>query len=835
MRASAASRASRSFQTECCPLPPLLPETILATLRSDGVEVIGVQEEADGAVAQLAEQTSGLAVSQDSDFHILTSRGSGKARYAPLDTFEYLIEEKRDTAIDQAEAAGEASAAADEADDGFQTAKTSRRNRSKKGDSRQGQGISSQTRGPNIGGVFASSRPPSRESVAGAEYKLKAVRLRAYSSHAIAARLRIPPPLLPLLASVVGNDYTTDSQEHLLLSHISTYPERVQEVAEVVRDEWHRSMGHGKQVRRSRPSPAPMNLEARLSAKKAGGLSMTSSLVDDDARSDYSAASSATATPAGRAPTLKELDQVAIDPVRALVVATVDGLLQRNDAALRRNRHVGDADKEACVQSIIDSIAAYTLLTHDHGTSQSLIRPSNSDTTRTQAIERYEEAFQTVKITPDIMGVMAFKRVLPQLAPEDPDLKTVQVGASRQVRGWMYGVLFDVYGMDWARQTMEEPVQETPEGVVFAQEDKEDASTQSNGRAKYGPGEKPDDIVSVDTESSDSSYEVDLVTRPSSVLGDRPDEEQPEPVKPPPAVTEYVRKGTSLVGDLVSIRSIWELLRQCADRGDAVPASLASLLGQYEAAKSEKVNGNDAPIADPLPPLLVDLPVQTRLDLYRMALSSGDAAMESVPLHLLPLAVAVRHIISSIALDYGESKKRFNWTRAEVVSAVRTGCQAWRIHQGSAPALPREDWVKAPSTRAIHVCSTLQLVLDSAHDLAMSLLLFPNELPSPYLIFDGPLFHLLHENSGNASEAMHLSEQVKQEAQGLVKVVLAEGREDDLAVSAQELKQQRKDKKRKEKTESNVEQPANGGRRSNGGAGGVFTSSANAFAMLGDG
>ncbi|CAO1618714.1 unnamed protein product [Parajaminaea phylloscopi] len=835
MRSSATSRASRSFQAECYPRLPLAADTVKAALKSQGVQTVVTQAEADAIVAELAEETSGIALSKDSDFFIYCARGAGKARYAPLDSLEYLVDVIGPSGCDGLPAVQSVEPDGGADDDGFEQVASSRRRR----------------KGPRAGATptlrdtaTVLNRPPPRASL-GSQYTLRAVRLRAYSSHALASQLRIPPALLPLLASVIGNDYSSARQEEILFRHIQNRIERVQEAATIVHTEWQRSLGMLKEAPRPRGSQQSAGHPRKTLLKAA----LTAS-VDDDARSEYSVASSATATPLGngRAPSLSELDTATImDPVRALVVSTVNALLTRGDQVMHRTAFVDESDKEACVQSIIDSIATYSLLANEvqvlssEGSAQDFFVEIATASCSRPAIEKYRSAFFDLAFSPDLVSVLAQRTFLLPLAPEDPDLKPVHVGATRSIRRWLYAILFGAYGMHWARETMEEPVKESP------QHDTDDPRSEgsTNAKPKYRPGERPEDVISVDTESTESASfgsaiddeqaDVDSpVSRPSSALGNYA--EVPDVVKPPPAVKEHLRKGDRLTGELVEICSLPSLLEE---HSSTLPSSLAALSGQYIAAASVQSDGlarqGDLQV-DPLPPPAPLLPLQTRIDLYRHALSAGDEAMDVIPFHLLPLAACVRHLIATIALESGESKRRLNWTRAEVISAVKAGCHTRRIHSTSdstttATVLPREHWAALPSNRGIHLASTLQLTLDASHDLACSLLLHPEVLPAPHTLFDGPLFQLLLEHDGNATQEMHMSREVKDEAGALVKSILS-GYEEDLALAPAELKRLRKENKKR-----NKDAQASGSSESSrpqGGGGGVVGGSrgGNLFAML---
>jgi hypothetical protein len=193
--------------------------------------------------------------------------------------------------------------------------------------------------------------------------------------------------------------------------------------------------------------------------------------------------------------------------------------------------------------------------------------------------------------------------------------------------------------------------------------------------------------------------------------------------------------------------------------------------------------------------------------------------MNAVPLSVLPLATSLKHIIGTMAAEAGESKKRLNWTLAEVTSAVLAGCHVATVHSArksksgtKKELLQRSFWVQ-PTSRAIHVASTLQLVLETADSLASTLLLnsAPSDgddiaLPPPHALFDGPIFHLLVANEGQRTKEMNISDETQTLAEQVLQAVLADGTRDDLAISAEELKRLRKENKKKAKVAAESEQ-----------------------------
>lgn len=847
MRSSSTSRASRSFQMECYPAPPLLGDAVRLTLTEIGVQCKSMPGEADGAVAEFAERNGGFAVSKDSDFFILCSRGQGRARYVPLDTIEYVL---RDTKVKEEELPVAAEREAP-SNDGFEAVTTRKsRNKAKSMAAAAAAAVATTSRSS----LHTSAWPPSRHSK---DTSLHSIRLRAYSSHALAAQLRLPPALLPLLGSVIGNDYSTPTQDSVLFRHLQKSTDKIREACDVVHTQWQRALTLASSKSTSR------TLEMRLASKSLLKAAMEDAGAGaDDASSEYSdgGSSSVTATPTMYGGTVVGPPAMGapVDRVRSLIEATVNTLLERADIATHRAYYVSDGEKEACIESIIESVAAYSLLTtvdstHLFGKSRAaFLSPTASladldaaSSDRSRALELYRQAFEQAEFPPQLVSAMTERNCTPTIAPEDPDQKSVHVGAAREVRLWAYAVLFQVWGMDWARETMEEPSRDN--GVRV-----EEIQTPQPPPSRYKEGERPDDVISVDTESTASAeldgqddVNVDRLAHPSA---DSTLYTPPEEIKPPPAVMEHVRKGDKLVDDLVQIRTLTSMLRD----SDTLPSVLGDLLAQYDAATSEETasNGPATPKSDPKPPLAPLLPLRTRLDIYRHALNSSVTGLPEVPPQLLPLAASLRHIIAYTARVAGESKKRLNWTSAEISAAVKAGCMtshvfAQRKSATSSPTrahiLPRSLWIQYPSTRGIHLASTLQLTLESTHYLSSALLL-PDTLAPIHTLFDGPLFqYFLALSSSSSLSAFNLPNEVGQQVHQVLEFVL-HGQEEDLGLDLDEIKRLRKEsKKSKGKTSSVVDPdaedntpPAKGKKKKGTGGGATASSSSakNAFAML---
>lgn len=190
---SASTRSSPTFSNKGDTiLPPFCRGAFVAALNSLGVRTHFVpQGEADGVCVVLADQLGGYVLGRDTDFVILSAGASDKLRgYAPLDMMEWT---------DSAPAEdGDVAPAAD-----FTTvaAKRSRSARSR---------LLPPTGAGNPTLVLAT-----------------------YATAPLCRRLRLDAPMLPLLSSLVGNDYTPQWAGEALFPRMRP-GDRIERVARVL-------------------------------------------------------------------------------------------------------------------------------------------------------------------------------------------------------------------------------------------------------------------------------------------------------------------------------------------------------------------------------------------------------------------------------------------------------------------------------------------------------------------------------------------------------------------------------------------------------------------------
>lgn len=782
MHSSPQSRTSKSLQINSNIIPPFLHSSTvdaINSLQSEGVRLIFSPTEADSLVAELAtENGNAYAVSQDSDFFILCSRGKGCRGYVPLDSIEYISEAKREvngngftddgTALDN--------------DDGFQQV-----GRKKKGGGLRGMKSMANALPTGLTGKQATNYPPSL--IKDSNGDLRSIRFRGHSPQKLASHLELPPTLLPLFAAIVGNDYTTSIQRDLLLRQLEG-SKRIPLVAAAIRTEWLKMQNEAKSGGSS-------------GRRGQGRLAMASTYDFDDGRSDVG--SSATATPTRNSPNKPASTIVPSDPVRFLVDSVVNRLLNQSETTYKTSRVVASGERELIVDSILDSAATYTLLTHSDaphlaspsaaffGEAMSLLanRRDIDRIAAPQAVKKYRQAFEAGHFREYLIETLTQRVFITRQLPEDPEQPSIHSNAGRELRVWIYAVLFEVWGMGWARKEWEEQ-------LVVTENDEEESEGDSNRLPIFQPdrtykeGEKPDDVISVDTESSSEAEEdaelVDLPSRPGSVLEER------EADKPAPGVLEYVRSGTLFNKVLVRIPSVSEMLRA---EGEELPTSLANILAQHEASKP--IEGSDTkqtqtPESDPAPEPIVLAPKDVRFDLFLHAHHSYTPAILALSKQYWLTASVMRYLIVEGSKRLQASNKlRSNWSLAEVKVAVKSMLANQELTKQSLTSADEQIKSIFPSTRAIHLSSCVQLISELSNALGQALLLTQDvDWVEPHTCFSGPIFHLglarVHDGVGEEEE----------ETDPIIMEVLnaiVQGLQDQLGLDALDIKKERKAKK----------------------------------------
>lgn len=583
MRSS--SRSKPGFQISMKVFPPLLYDCTLEALRQCNVQIVIEDIEADSAVAELADRMGGWAVSNDSDFFVLCARGTQCRGYVPIDTLDYLIK----PAVKEQPESSQAAAAPFE-DDGFAQVGKSGRAKGRKG-------------GKNAAAVDVQIQTLNRPPTSADEGVLAGVRFTSYSSAKVAAALGIPTSMLPLLAALVGNDYTASIQKRILDPALPYGPQRITFIANAIKTETLRMASTGNRT------PAFRSGTATPSATTRSGLGRTGSGWGAlSGRGGGSSMTSATATPVGDAmhPKLDEaLAALALnDPVRFMVQSVVDRILA-GVATNTREAYITSGEQEELVDAIIDSVCTYSLLSDANAIHRSTpgtefftdSKPEASRPEYRKGLRHYREAYTTGHFDRVLVESLTQRFCMNRMAPEDPDQKSIQSTHARDLRNWTFSTLFATWGMDWARDTLEEP-QPPSSSSLLDDEDDDIASGAHSGAIPIlaGPGPNkvnwdeegdPEELIPVQTPPSsfgssmnpseddddkDDDEEDDdddeVRSRPGSAIGLATAEEEDEDagMKPAPAVSDYSRKGDRYVAELCPILTLDALIARQRDQ-----------------------------------------------------------------------------------------------------------------------------------------------------------------------------------------------------------------------------------------------------------------------------
>lgn len=215
---------------------------------------------------------------------------------------------------------------------------------------------------------------------------------------------------------------------------------------------------------------------------------------------------------------------------------------------------------------------------------------------------------------------------------------------------------------------------------------------------------------------------------------------------------------------------------------------------------------------------LLDEPVEARLKVFAYILGSDekrtDALISSktkIPEPLYPLCLVLRYFILKEQHRLGESSRRFNWSLKQIHAAVAAGHRAYTIHETlrsdptltSLPAhLSYPDALSVePTTRDIHLQTSIQLTLHSAYQLAQSLLLCPQPFSAPpSALVLGSLFHTISQSTDEATR-----ESIAAASSPLENAMLdwiLHDTEQHLAIDIEALRKAKRDRKKEKKQQT---------------------------------
>ncbi|KAI0058421.1 hypothetical protein BV25DRAFT_1234924 [Artomyces pyxidatus] len=463
-RTSAASRATPRFMRENSILPPSCYAVTLQALRAlgDAVEILFADGEGDPFAVELAGLLGGYVTGHDSDFVIL--HAEGYAGYIPMDQMVWSLN------VDQAPAPQD--------DGGFVAA---RRPKTRDNTQQSGQGL---------------IPPEVLDDVS--------LTCTVFSPSALATHFRLPITILPLLAALVGNDFTADRRpvHTLFFERDMTVSQRINRVANAL----------------------------TTVATVASGVSQ------------------------------KKIKKP-ITSVVDYIDAAVDTLLVRPSSSM------GSGEKDAIVEKTVEAALQYAIPRHQcsalyptsacalHNpdvcpliialTSPFLEDNNREPPARAHVRAAYITAYRRGLLTPRIMDAYNTGTVWPRLFLEDPDLETVSRSIGRPITEWVYSILDEGLGLPdhlTGEEENEEGDEEDDEDELIdvVEEDSEDELDDGDPLAPL-QGALQELHTGIRPAPSTSS------TTPSSQA-------------PPKIVLEYVRRGTRFVEEEVTVKPLSRLL-----------------------------------------------------------------------------------------------------------------------------------------------------------------------------------------------------------------------------------------------------------------------------------
>ena len=662
------------------------------------MKVYFADNEGDIFAVELAGRVDGFVVGQDTDFVVLNSEGY--RGYLPLEEMFWVHEE---VGVEALGGGGGDDNWGDE--DGFQVV---RRTKRKKPALVQVKNERKQTV------VGRGIVPPNSET------PNLLLQVTLYEPPVLAQHFGLPTSLLPLLGSLVGNDYTAPSHNALLFERRLTVSQRI--------------------------AHAAMTLESILHPKMKPGGGKTQ-----------------TQTPP--------------QSVLQLIEMTVERLVNTSFAPANMT---GSAARAEIVDEIVDATLPYAIRSFPTSEVQSLnhytcpLHPptdctlfytlsSLQDTTNEHhatLISAYLSAYRVGELSPKVMNVFSTGTFWPRMFLEDPDMESVARSLSRGVRVGVYAVLESALGIP---------------GLGDAEGEGADADVDEGGE-----GEDPEDEL-IDVEEDDDDGSEDNVEQLRGALrdlsfddddddGDVSDSEAQRSELDsglsfaysrrscgPKVVLEYVRKGTRVVAEEVDVPT----------RVSGLIPSSTSPLGQ------ENGDGDDVPL--PLQP------ETTRFMSLLEFLRSDTQSVRNLPreqlMMVLTLRTVVRHLYER-ALEAPNSKERQRerWSRYEAQAFVASFLSPSDEESETTEDDEGEREENIPvRTRSVQLVAQICTTLESIHTLSQVLFL-SDRVPYCGTRFSGKRFHEFLAR-GSKSVQDKVQECVVDESQSEVWRAVSEGLE----------------------------------------------------------
>ncbi|GLB37777.1 putative PIN domain-like protein [Lyophyllum shimeji] len=646
-RTSPTSRGTARFLNETRIIPPLVYTACIHALKTvkkttDALEIHFADEEGDPYAVELAGRVGGYVAGNDSDFVVLNTEGY--LGYIPLEEMVCEFQEVR-------------------------------RPKAKK----------KPVHDPSVGrGIIP---PDATEQVT--------LSLTAYKPDALAAHLKIPVTLLPLLGALVGNDFSFQSESN-------------------------------------RRYPQSLFFDRKLTLSQ---------------RIDRVASTMQTIL-SPVAPKRKQ-QKHAVGSVMDLIDRAVNALLLRMPATL------GSGEVDAIVDRIVEATLQYAIPRREHDTLElgglwpttvcALHEPDacsflplisrrvlaeeeaadeNHDIQNASVRLRsqYLDAYRHGHLAPKIMDILSSATFWPRLFLENPDFETVGRSIGRPIREWIYSILHDAVGLS-------EPPEEESEV--------ESAAAEPQQEEEHEDEDELIDVVESDSEDGDDPlaplkgelHRLHITDEERASTSAASSSSRPSRPSRPPVVTEYLRRGTRVAEEAVTVRPLTELLAAIS-------------------------------LPDPDTPSPIPLPLrhtEERLTVLLRALESDVPPVRALPPEQMLPVLAIRWVLRTLDRRAEETqskaREKERWTKREVTAFLASfDWTASRVSE--APDAVSETEVPTPILdRNVQLMAQALQALESVEHLSQALLLTDALLPSVHLL-SSRAFHRYMAESGAFDEAV---------------------------------------------------------------------------------
>lgn len=620
------------------------------------LEVHFADEEADPYAVELAGRLGAYVVGNDSDFVILNS--GRYAGYIPLEEMLWTVPLP----------ANESPSIHEDQEDGFQTVLSKTTKRSK----------SAPQQIPF--GLIPPEETPLSDLV---------LSVILYTPSALASHLKLPTTLLPLLASLVGNDF----------SNKSTTQRNVQSLF------FDRNLTLSQRITHTANTLSYILNAATQKRKAKHRVGSVMDLID------------------------RTVNALLVRSPSSLATGEIDGIVDRIvDAALQYaiDKYEGEMYGPAslwptptCALHGGDTCPLPKLFSRALSQNQEPGNVNRVPPEDSVLILRslYVKAFRAGRLQPKATDVLNTGTFWPRIFLDSPDAENVAVSIGRPIRVWIYALLEDGVGLP-----------EAPEGELPAVE-----GGVSNGDETE---DDPDELIDVVEEDSDEDADLLAPLRGElrRLRGTEEDLSEIVPVSAsprsrsrPPAhpkyVIEHIRRGTRIAPEQVPVPDLAALMVSSGfdenyDPDAWVPVQLRSL--------------------------------EERMSLFLHILGSNVSAVKNVSPDRLMAVLVLRWIVQTLhlrALESGMSKEREKerWTRQEARALLAFYRFPPSIHVGDTASHTNGTGANPPPTmslsdRNVQLMAQVLVAIETIH-LLSQVLFVTDQVPANIQALSGQKFH----------------------------------------------------------------------------------------------